>query len=145
MDEVARLFRGYAEALGLDLSFQGFEAELTSLPGRYAPPEGALLLARAGDGAPLGCAALRPLGAGSCEMKRLYVLPSARGLGLGRALVEAVLAAARAAGHREIRLDTLPGMAEAIALYRRAGFRPIPPYYETPVPGTIFLARPLEP
>ncbi|MCR0984699.1 GNAT family N-acetyltransferase [Roseomonas populi] len=139
--EVARLFREYAEGLGVDLSFQGFEAELASLPGRYAPPAGALLLARGRDGTPMGCAALRPLGDGLCEMKRLFVPPRARGLGLGRALVEAVLAAARAARHREVRLDTLPGMAEAVALYRSVGFRPVPPYYETPVPGTIFLAR----
>ncbi|MFO1075487.1 MAG: GNAT family N-acetyltransferase [Geminicoccaceae bacterium] len=137
---VAALFRAYADGLGVDLCFQGFASELAGLPGSYAPPAGCLLLARGAAGEPLGCVALRPLPeAGRCEMKRLYVAPAARGLGLGRALVEAVLAAARGLRYREIRLDTLPGMAAALALYRAAGFAPIAPYYATPLVGTIFL------
>jgi ribosomal protein S18 acetylase RimI-like enzyme len=139
---IERLFTAYASALGIDLSYQGFEAELVGLPGKYAAPSGALLIARAMDGEPLGCVALRPLDdAGHCEMKRLYVSPRARGLGLGKALVDAVIAEATRIGYREMRLDTLPTMGEAIALYRKAGFLPIDPYYETPVAGTIFMAR----
>jgi ribosomal protein S18 acetylase RimI-like enzyme len=92
----------------------------------------------------LGCVGLRPIAPdGCCEMKRLYVSPRARGLGLGKALVDAVIAEATRIGHREMRLDTLPTMGEAIALYRKAGFQPIDPYYETPVAGTIFMARAL--
>jgi ribosomal protein S18 acetylase RimI-like enzyme len=142
LDAVKRLFTAYASALGIDLSYQGFEAELAGLPGKYAPPSGALLIARTMDGEPLGCVALRPLDdAGRCEMKRLYVSPRARGLGLGKALVDAVIAEATRIGYREMRLDTLPTMGEAIALYRKAGFQSIDPYYETPVAGTIFLGR----
>jgi ribosomal protein S18 acetylase RimI-like enzyme len=137
---VVALFRAYAAGLEIDLAYQGFEAELAGLPGKYAPPAGALLLARDRAGVPIGCAALRALGPGVGEMKRLYVLPSARGLGLGRALVDAVVGAARGRGYREIRLDTLPSMAEATALYRSAGFAPIPAYYPTPVAGTLFFA-----
>jgi ribosomal protein S18 acetylase RimI-like enzyme len=142
LDAVKRLFTAYASALGIDLSYQGFEEELTGLPGKYAPPSGALLIARAMDGEPLGCVALRPLDdAGRCEMKRLYVSPRARGLGLGKALVDAVIVEATRTGYREMRLDTLPTMGEAIALYRKAGFLPIAPYYETPLAGTIFMGR----
>jgi ribosomal protein S18 acetylase RimI-like enzyme len=142
LDAVKRLFTAYASALGIDLSYQGFEEELAGLPGKYAAPSGALLIARAMDGEPLGCVALRPLDdAGRCEMKRLYVSPRARGLGLGKALINAVIAEAIRIGYREMRLDTLPTMGEAIALYRKAGFLPIDPYYETPMAGTIFMGR----
>lgn len=141
--DVADLFRAYAAALPVDLAYQDFAAELATLPGRYAPPGGALLLARATDGPALGCVALRALGGGACEMKRLYVAPRGRGLGLGRRLAEAAIAAAEAAGHREMRLDTLPSMAAAQGLYRALGFEPVAPYYATPVAGTLFLARPL--
>ncbi|MBE9606053.1 GNAT family N-acetyltransferase [Acetobacteraceae bacterium H6797] len=113
------------------------------MPGKYAPPKGALLLARNTEGTAIGCVALRPLAEGCCEMKRLYVSPEGRGLGLGRALLEAILAEARRIGYREIRLDTLPGMDSAIALYEKAGFSRIPAYYETPLAGTIFMAKPL--
>ncbi len=138
--DVAGLFRAYAASLPVDLGYQGFAAELTGLPGAYAPPTGALLLARGADGASLGCVALRALGPDCCEMKRLYVAPEARGLRLGRALAEAVIEAARGLGHRELRLDTLPFMADAMGLYARLGFREVPPYYDTPVAGTVFLA-----
>ena len=137
---VAGLFRRYAAALPVDLGYQDFEAELAGLPGKYAAPEGELLLARDAQGAPLGCVALRPLDAGSCEMKRLYLAPEARGLGLGRALTLAVVEAARGLGYRELRLDTLPTMHAAIGLYERLGFRRIGPYYAPTPPGTIFMA-----
>jgi ribosomal protein S18 acetylase RimI-like enzyme len=137
---VARLFAAYSAALGVDLSYQDFGAELASLPGEYAPPDGELLLVRSADDEPLGCVALRRLGeSGACEMKRLYVVPSCRGHGLGRALVEGIVARARSLGYREMRLDTLPGMAEAQAMYRAAGFEAIAPYYDTPIAGTVFL------
>jgi ribosomal protein S18 acetylase RimI-like enzyme len=141
---VAVLFREYADWLGIDLSFQGFEAELRDLPGKYAPPEGELLLACSAVDDALGCVALRPLdGKAVCEMKRLYVRPAARGLGVGRALVAAVIRSAQELGYAEMRLDTLPTMAEAFALYRRFGFIEIPAYYHNPVPGTRYLGKPL--
>lgn len=144
IEATARLFGAYASSLGVDLGFQGFAAELASLPGKYAAPAGELLLARDRHGEGVGCVGLRPMAPeGCCEMKRLYVSPRGRGMGLGRALVEAILAEAVRIGYREMRLDTLPFMAEAIALYRKAGFQPIEPYYDTPVPGMIFLGRPL--
>jgi ribosomal protein S18 acetylase RimI-like enzyme len=136
----SRLFEAYAASLAVDLDYQGFAAEQAGLPGKYAPPEGALLLARDRGGEPAGCVALRPLEAGRiCEMKRLYVAPAGRGAGLGRALMQAAIEVARSLGYREIRLDTLPDMKAAQALYRDAGFRPTAPYYETPVAGTVFL------
>lgn len=138
------LFSEYAQGLGVDLAFQDFATELQTLPGKYAPPAGELLLARAADGAVLGCVALRPLeGAGICEMKRLYVRPEGRRRGLGGALVAAILTEAEARSYREIRLDTLPEMAAALALYRRFGFREIAAYYHNPVAGTVYLSLPL--
>ena len=142
----AALFRAYAASLDIDLAYQDFEAELASLPGKYAPPSGALLLARGSDGAPLGCIALRPIEAkGCCEMKRLYVASEARGMGLGRALVDAILLEAEQIGYYEIRLDTLGTMSPALALYRKTGFVAIDPYYDTPIAGTVFLAKRLSP
>ena len=143
---VAELFRAYGASLDVDLGYQGFEEEVAGLPGKYAPPAGELLIARAKDGSVLGCVALRPMDeAGCAEMKRLFVLPTGRGTGLGRALVEAIVAQAAALGYGEIRLDSLPSMTDAIALYRKCGFEPMPPYYETPVMGTVFLQRRLAP
>lgn len=129
-DDLARvrtLFRAYAAAIDFDLAYQGFEAELADLPGRYAPPDGALLLARAPDAESVGVVGVRPLAiAGACELKRLYVLPSGRGLGAGRALTQAALSFALGAGYRQMRLDTLPKMTAAIELYRALGFMPTP-------------------
>ena len=146
LDAVVLLFRAYAASLAIDLAYQDFATELATLPGKYAAPAGELLLARDGHGEALGCVGLRPLPtAGHCEMKRLYVVPRGRALGIGRALVDAILAAAVRLGYREIRLDTLPDMVAALGLYRQAGFVPIAPYYDTPVAGTVFLGRTLVP
>ena len=141
---VVALFREYQESLGVDLGFQGFEAELRALPGRYAPPSGRLLVARSGDGLS-GCVALQSLGEHECEMKRLYVCPGIRGSGTGRRLVERVIEEARGIGYRRIRLDTLPGMQSAIRLYESLGFADVPAYRFNPVPGTRYLALDLEP
>lgn len=146
------LFDAYAASLGIDLGFQGFAAEREGLPGVYAPPAGALLLARTGTApaaAPVGCVALRPLAyagmpPGCCEMKRLYVAPEGRGLGAGRALIAAVVAAARMAGYRRMWLDTLPELSAAVALYRQAGFTEIPAYNTTPVARTLYLGLTLQ-
>jgi ribosomal protein S18 acetylase RimI-like enzyme len=139
---VRALFTEYAAGIGVDLSFQDFDAEVDTLPGRYAAPSGALFVAWRGD-EPVGCIALRALADGDCEMKRLYVQPSTRGEGLGRRLVERICHAARSAGYRRICLDTLPTMDRAIALYRSLGFVPIAPYVYNPVPGTAYLGRAL--
>jgi ribosomal protein S18 acetylase RimI-like enzyme len=145
LDVVAHLFRAYAAAIGVDLGYQDFEKELATLPGKYASPSGALLIARDNEGVPIGCVALRPMAPdGCCEMKRLYVSPAARGLGLGRALLQAILTEAARLGYHEIRLDTLPTMTEAIAMYGKAGFETIAPYYDTAPAGTIFMRRLLE-
>jgi putative acetyltransferase len=140
VEVVRSLFREYAAGLGVDLGFEGFPAEVDALPGRYAPPAGTLLLARQGAG-PVGCAGVRPLDPGGCELKRLYVRRAARGRGVGRQLVEAALAFARGAGYERMSLDTLPSMGEAIALYASLGFVEVPPYNENPVPGTRYFRR----
>jgi ribosomal protein S18 acetylase RimI-like enzyme len=135
-----------ANWLGIDLSFQDFEAELAGLPGKYAPPEGELLLASGRAGEALGCVALKRLdGTTTCEMKRLYVRPAARRLGLGKALVERIIEAAQQLGYAQMKLDTLPSLTQAFALYRRLGFTEISPYYHNPVPGTRYLGKRLGP
>jgi len=136
--EARRLFKEYEASLDVDLRYQGFEQELAGLPGAYAPPRGRLLLA-VDDSAPAGCVALRPLGADVGEMKRLYVRPAARGKRVGRLLAEAVIREARLIGYSRMRLDTLPSMKDALALYRALGFEEIAPYYASPVAGTRFM------
>lgn len=128
----------YAEALGVDLSFQGFAEELATFPGDYGRPGGCLMLAMRTDH-PVRCAALRPLSATVGERKRLYVRPAERGSGIARAITLTVMAAAREYGYVAFRLDTLPAMAAARALYRSLGFQEIPAYRENPIVGTQFL------
>lgn len=136
------VFREYADALQVDLCFQGFEAELSELPGDYAAPRGALLMAMV-NGELAGCCALRPLDAvdypNACEMKRLYVRPGFRCSGIGRQLAEATLDRARMAGYACVLLDTLSEMESARALYQDLGFEEIPPYYHNPLEGAHYL------
>jgi putative acetyltransferase len=135
---VASLFRAYQIGLGVSLCFQDFDAELANLPGEYAEPTGCILLAeRAGRA--LGAVALRPIDRDTGEMKRLYVRDDARGLGLGRKLGAGIMQAARERGYRRMRLDTLPKLTAAIALYGQLGFRAIPPYNDNPLPGVLFF------
>ncbi|MGE5549592.1 MAG: GNAT family N-acetyltransferase [Bacteroidota bacterium] len=136
--QVRELFQEYAVFLGFDLCFQGFEAELAGLPGEYAPPGGRLLLALDDDRA-AGCVALRMIAADICEMKRLFVRAEFRGRGFGRALTAAIVQEARSGGYSRMRLDTVPALVEAIALYRSLGFREIAPYYPNPIPGALFM------
>jgi putative acetyltransferase len=141
-DAVREIFQEYATALGIDLDFQGFDAELASLPGEYAPPRGALLLALI-DGQVAGCCALRPLDTAdypnAAEMKRLYVRKPFRRFGLGRQLAEAILDAARAGGYHSVLLDTLDDMEAARQLYAELGFQEVAPYYHNPLPGAHYL------
>ena len=133
------LFEEYAAALGISLCFQNFDQELKGLPGKYAPPDGRLLLATENDEL-AGCIAMRKLSPGICEMKRLFVRPGFRSQGLGRVLVKTIIDEARKLGYTHMRLDTLPGlMDKAIALYSSFGFVDIGPYYENPVEGAKFM------
>ena len=141
--EVRRLFEAYLASLTFDLDFQGFATELATLPGAYAPPAGELLLAHR-EGLAVGCVAMRDLGAGVCEMKRLFLDSAARGHGLGKALVEAIIAASRARGYTVMRLDTAASsMGPAVALYKSFGFREIAAYAPNPLPDAMFLERAL--
>ena len=142
IDVVRGLFEEYASTLGIDLWFQDFQAELSHLPGKYAPPDGALILAVL-DGAACGCVALRRIDATTGEMKRLYVRPRQRGRGIGAALARRSIEEARARGYHSIRLDTLPSMGSALAVYRSLGFRKIPPYVFNPIEGALFLEKTL--
>lgn len=137
--QAGQLFLEYARSLGFSLCFQNFEQELKNLPGAYAPPLGRLLIALDSDIAG-GCVALRKLEDGICEMKRLYVRPSCRGKGLGKLLVDRLIAEARAIGYRQMRLDTIgSSMQAAIALYRRRGFREIPAYCPNPMAEALYM------
>ena len=136
---IRELFLEYASSLNFSLCFQSFDEELATLPGHYAPPAGRLLLSMEGEQV-VGCAALRPLEAGICEMKRLYVRPEFRGQGLGRGLSERIIAEARGIGYNALRLDTVePVMQKAVALYRLLGFREVAPYGKHPIAGTLFM------
>jgi putative acetyltransferase len=142
LQAVRELFLDYQAGLGIDLCFQGFEAELAGLPGAYAPPAGALLIAWV-DGEPAGCCAMRPLPTtdhlNACEMKRLFVRRAFRGFGLGRMLVERVLSEGQLSGYTTMLLDTLSDMETARALYQEAGFVEVAPYYHNPIPGAHYL------
>ena len=146
LSAIKTLFSAYAQTLNIDLSFQDFSIELASLPGKYSPPTGEILLAHTPNGEAVGCVAVRPLPLhqGCCEMKRLYILPEGRGLGLGKKLVKAVVELATRLGYKEMRLDTLPEMVQARGLYEREGFVRVEAYYDTPIAGTIFLAKRLQ-
>lgn len=162
---VKTLFTAYHTSLPIDISYQNYEDEFNSLPGKYvASKRGALFLAekRSDEPAPssdggthphvtptpppsvLGCVALRTMDDSTCELKRLYVVPDARGLCVGLALVEAVVEEARKLHYRRILLDTLPSMKSAIGLYERCGFVQVPRYYQTPIEETVFLERTLD-
>ena len=136
---VREIFREYEAWLDLDLCFQGFEDELKNLPGKYAPPKGRLYLAKADTGV-AGCIALRPLSDDICEMKRLFVRDQFRGMRIGQLLIERVIDDAKQMGYKAMRLDTLPPkMGKAVRLYESYGFREIPPYYDNPNEGVLFM------
>jgi GNAT superfamily N-acetyltransferase len=147
LDATREVFREYARSLDIDLCFQGFEAELAALPGDYAEPAGALLLALV-DGEVAGCGALRPIAdvdyPNACEMKRLFVRRAFRRFGLGRLLAQALIDQARAAGYSCLLLDTLDEMETARELYASLGFTEVPPYYYNPIPGAHYLRVDLE-
>jgi putative acetyltransferase len=144
LELVRDLFREYQQAIGVDLCFQGFEAELAALPGAYARPAGLLLIAYRGE-ALAGCGALRPLEPGVGELKRMWTRPTVRGRGVARAVAEALLASARAEGYRVVRLDTLEWMTAARALYASLGFVERGPYYPNPLPGVVYMELRISP
>ncbi|MBC8372136.1 MAG: GNAT family N-acetyltransferase [Planctomycetes bacterium] len=143
LDHVRKLFGEYEQFLGVDLCFQEFDIELASLPGKYAPPDGRLVLAIEG-GAAAGCAAIRKLDDGVCEMKRLYVREEFRSRGLGRRLAREMIVQAAEAGYAAMRLDTLDRLIEAMALYESLGFRRTEPYYDNPLDGVVYWALSLD-
>ncbi|MBV6496735.1 MAG: GNAT family N-acetyltransferase [Acidobacteria bacterium ACB1] len=141
IDDARSIFREYEKWLGLDLCFQNFEEELQTLPGKYAPPDGRLILAYM-DGELAGGIALRKIEEGICEMKRLYLRENARGSGIGKALIEKVIAEARKIGYKKMRLDTFPPkMAKAVSLYESHGFYEIPTYYDNPYDGVLYMEK----
>jgi putative acetyltransferase len=147
LDHARRLFRSYADefadSIAETLSFQGFDTEIAGLPGRYATPSGCLILAMEGE-SPAGCVAMRDLGDGTCEMKRLYVTHEYRGRGVGRLLVERIVRRGEQMGYRRMVLDTMPEMAGALALYREFGFVEMTPYWDHPAERAVFMERPLD-
>ncbi|HTQ11929.1 MAG TPA: GNAT family N-acetyltransferase [Fimbriimonadaceae bacterium] len=143
VSEARDLFVEYQTELGIDLGFQGFEEELAGLPGKYAAPSGVLLVVQE-DGKAIGCGALRDLGDGVCELKRIYVRPSARRRGLARAISRRLLDFARQAGYKRARLDTLRRLPGAVELYRSLGFEFIEPYNFNPHPDIVYLERGLD-
>jgi len=139
IDQARELFQAYAQSLGFSLCFQNFDKELAELPGDYAPPEGRLLLAEC-EGQLAACVALHKLEPSICEMKRLYLRPQFRGQGLGRALAERIMAEARQIGYQRMRLDTVaPVMKDAVAMYRKLGFKEIAPYRPNPIAGALYM------
>ena len=137
--QVRDLFLEYAQSLGFSLCFQSFDQELAGLPGDYAPPDGRLLLAEF-EGQLAGCVALHKLDGKICEMKRLYLRPQFRAKGLGRALAETIIAEARVLGYQRMRLDTVePVMRDAVAMYRRLGFKEVAPYCQNPIAGAMYM------
>jgi putative acetyltransferase len=141
LESIQTLFQAYATGLGLDISFQNFDHELANLPGKYAPPKGALLLAKSTtSGEAIGCVGLRPLDMEStCEMKRLYVSPAGRGTGVGRALAEAIIVEAKRLGYGRMVLDTLGSMTTPLKLYRGLRLKDIEPYYHNPLADAVYL------
>ncbi len=141
MDLARDLFKEYAASLAIDMCFQNFDHELKTLPGKYEPPDGRLLLAYS-DGELAGCIGLRKLDDRTCEMKRLFVRPSFRGRGYGRIMIENLIQDARVIGYERMWLDSLPGkMDAAIALYKELGFKEIAAYYDNPLEGAVYLER----
>jgi len=140
--EIQSLFREYEHFLNVDLCFQGFEAELAGLPGRYGPPTGALVMALDGEHA-AGCVALRKIEEDVCEMKRLYVRPGYRAKGLGRQLAQTIIEQAISLGYTLMRLDTLDTLEQAMGLYASFGFTKTPPYYDNPLEGVVYWELPL--
>ncbi len=138
LEEIRILFREYEASLEFDLDFQNFEEEMAGLPGKYAPPDGGLLMAKAGDD-PSGCVALRKIEDGICEMKRLYVRQRFRGMQIGKALASAIATRAQCIGYDRMRLDTVGSMVKAKSIYAAMGFKEIAPYCHNPVPGATYL------
>lgn len=142
METVRALFREYERFLKVDLCFRGFAEELATLPGRYAPPQGRLLLAQESERV-AGCVALRPLDDGVCEMKRLFVRPDSRGQGLGRMLAQRIIHEAITVGYTMMRLDTLDTLERAMRIYETLGFQRCASYYANPLPGVVYWERAL--
>lgn len=143
IEDARKIFREYEQWLGLDLCFQNFEEEMRSLPGKYAPPDGRLILAYK-DGEIAGGIALRKIEEGICEMKRLYLRENVRGGGIGSSLIEKLIEEARKIGYKKMRLDTFPPkMGKAVQLYESHGFYEIPPYYENPYDGVLYMEKTL--
>ncbi len=138
-----KLFQEYTDSLGIDLTFQNYEQELEQIETIYQPPSGSLILIKYKDSF-VGCVGLKKLDKPNCEMKRLYLTPKIRGKGLGKILCEKIIEKTKQFGYKRIRLDTLPSMTAARALYRNLGFHPIKPYYHNPIPGTIYMELILE-